>query len=899
MKTKKLLGILGLTAVMSAAIGFGMHNIQASAESTVYTSTEKDYWMFTSGSGDYTISLDNPATCQSAYVGVETVITPAAGVKDVGITLKALVDPMKKMIIYHDNQVSGVADADAIVYSYTSLKDPDRQISVIATNRGDRTWYTLALTDQLAVSGGYTYIAGTEYQTLGKTSSGAYTNAGTNYNYNTSLKAWGAIYQSGLEFIMTTDGEIKYNNSISLGNVTNTEFLATSKTALAGTKYEERYTPEYVAETLAQLATGARMEIKYYGVKSQKVDFHIRGINGSWIADNGGKGLESGLGLKHSVITYKKLNTLYVGETYKLSDLVYGGGYTFRNAENTSAALNLTGWYANSVNKTADNNEDSTWYKLSQMSKTVTMNEEGTYNMTLTGSMLGYWLTADFTKSFTFDVVNKTPVTYQAFGETVASFETKRWTDITMATPTEEQLAAVPAGFEFAGWEMNGNTYAAGSTFTVNGDGNAVVFNAKLSDVQKPTITAGDYTGTYYEGDELTLLPATVSDNSGEAIEATVSVSKNGESVAITDNKVALSKGTYTIVYTAKDSAGNEADAVTKTVVVKGNAVVKYINGDNVISTESYQPGQITLATFNAADAAEGYVFAGWAVNNEVYEAGANYNVGEEDVTFVAQFNAIEYTATLDYIEEGKVNETVTFTIENRDAKLAEIIAKLPTTNDGYGHSWKDLPTILPLENVTYVEVVGAIVYTITFEGVEGVAPITFTVETKDAIVLPALEERVGYTCAWSKSVSELALEDVTLTARYVAIEYTAKVIVNGTETEVTYTIEDREDKLVEISNMKPKADTEYYNYVWENPLPEELPLANGAVYTVVRQDVVDSGDSSNATSSDEPIESTGDSASSATDDEQSGGCSGTITGLTISTMFALGAVCLLKKKED
>ena len=898
MKTKNLLKVLALTTVMSAAIGLGVQSIQASA-ATIYTSSEKDYWMITDGSGDYAVSLDNPAVTWEAYKGVETVVTPAEGVEDIGITLKGMVYPMQKLLLFHDNYVNEELEADAIVYSFTSLSDPDRQISVIATQRDNSCWYTLALTDELEVRDGYTYIKGTDQLTMGlPDGSDSYEKTGY-----TKREAWGANYQGEIAFHIGADGSIYYTDYLVIGNVANENFLSTSKANLAGTEYEARYTSEYVTETLTQLASGARMEIKWYGVKTKTLDFHIRGINGSWIGDGGGRGLEYNLGVMHSTIIYKKVNTLYVGETYQLSDLLYGGGYTFRNAENSSAPLKLSGWYAKDVNLTAGTEDTSTWYNaLTQMDKTITLNTPGTYSMTMSGSFLGYYHWRDLPTEFTFEVVNKTPVVYQAFGETVDSLEVKRWTDITLKTLTEEQLQSIPNGYEFIGWETGDSTYAAGSVYKVNGNGTKVVFNAKLNDVQKPVITVADYAETYYDGDELTLLIATVSDNSGDDIEASVVVSKDGENVEITDNKLVLNAGTYTITYTAKDGAGNEADSVTKTVIVKEKTAVVYSDGENTISSETYKPGEITLATFNAEDVKEGYVFAGWKLGEDVYEAGASYTLGETPVTFVASFDAIEYTVTLDYIEEGKADEVITFTIENRTEKLAEIKGKLPNPNNGYGHSWQGLPTILPLENITCVEVVGAIVYTITFEGIEGVEPITFTVETKDEIVLPVLEEREGYTCAWNKTVSELGLEDVTLTAVYEAIEYTATVVVNGIETQVTYTIENREDKLTDILAMKPIADNEYYTYVWENALPEELPLENGHVYTVIRQDI-ENPDSGNSGSSDVDDNSTSNSASDSDSNEGSGdnlssGCFGSIGGLSVSIVLGIGAVCLLKKKR-
>ena len=171
---------------------------------------------------------------------------------------------------------------------------------------------------------------------------------------------------------------------------------------------------------------------------------------------------------------------------------------------------------------------------------------------------------------------------------------------------------------------------------------------------------------------------------------------------------------------------------------------------------------------------------------------------------------------------------------------------------------------------------------------------------------MPALAEKVGYTGAWDKAVADLALEDTTITAVYVAIEYTATVVVNGVETVVTYTIENREAKLVDIYNMKPIADNEYYTYVWETALPEELPLENGKVYTVLKQEVERPDDSSSADSSSEVEDSS--SSEEVVDSSSSNGafvisldgCFGGISGGMMALVAMLGAAAmLLKKKEE
>lgn len=578
MKRKKVVGLAALSmgAALSLGIGIGLGGIAASAE-TVYSSSERDYWVFTSGSGDYTVSLDTAARGEPTYKGVETVITPAEGVKDVGITLKGRVDPMQFSIFYNDNQVKGTADADAIVYTYTSMADPDKQVSIICTNRDNRSWYTLAFTDDLEVKDGFTYVAGTQQKAIGFRDMSHCDESGFNYGNENS---WGAIYNGDYWLKLDSEGKVYYNSTTDIGNIKNEDFLSLSKKNLSGTKYEERYTAEYAQEVISALSKGARMEIKWYGVKTDKLDFHIRQINGTWIGDAGGKGLESAA-TSTSIIAYKKRNVLYVGETYKLSDLVYAGLFSFR-----TDGKQLVGWYAKSVNKTADNNSDSLWYNgLTQLNKSVTMNEAGTYSLTIGGNMGNYYLPAadGYPRNMTFEVVNKTSVIYKANGAEQGRISAERWEEIALAEPSVEQLASLPAGYAFGGWKIGDKTYAAGDKYMVGGDGADVVCEAVIKDVQKPTITVGNYTEEYYDGDEVTLLAATVADNSGEELAAKIAVTKDGAAIEISaDNKIALTAGAYKVTYTAKDSAGNET-AEERTITVKP-CEVQYasltLNGD-------------------------------------------------------------------------------------------------------------------------------------------------------------------------------------------------------------------------------------------------------------------------------------------------------------------------------
>ncbi|MGN1053409.1 MAG: hypothetical protein ACI4SH_08500 [Candidatus Scatosoma sp.] len=406
-RQKKAFGWLvsSVLAVACAASSFSLLGNDAVADTTY------DYWEITKGSGTYSVSLDTAARGQTAYIGVETVVTRAnSDVSDIAVTVKGTVLPASNFIIYHDNQEKGVADADAIVYTYTSLKDPDKQISVVAVNRNNRTFYTCSLTDDIEIRNGYAYVSGTQQKLAGGAALGAETH---NYEGATSgnEKSWGAIYNGDTIMKVDSDGKVYFNTSSVLCDVTAEDFLTLSTSNLTGMPaqgYAERYTAEYVASVLSEISLGARLEIAWYGLKVDSVDFHIRGISGSWIADNGGRGLQYDLGVQHSWLAYKRTNTLYAGETYRLSDLIYCGGFSFRNSENESAKLSFSGYYAKTVGV-----EASTWYNgLTQISNAVTMNTTGTYYLTLSGSFLGqYFNSTQFPTDMTFEVIEKPTAT--------------------------------------------------------------------------------------------------------------------------------------------------------------------------------------------------------------------------------------------------------------------------------------------------------------------------------------------------------------------------------------------------------------------------------------------------------------------------------------------------------
>lgn len=261
----------------------------------------------------------------------------------------------------------------------------------------------------------------------------------------------------------------------------------------------------------------------------------------------------------------------------------------------------------------------------------------------------------------------------------------------------------------------------------------------------------------------------------------------------------------------------------------------------------------------------------------------------EDGKTYTVAKTPVEYTATLDYLEGD--DSTITYTVENRAEKLAEI-KNIVSSKSGadYEYTWAGLPEELPLENgKTYVETKTAAEYEIVFkvDGEQYGETVTFTADTKAELKFPTIPEKGGYTAAWDKAVADLTeWTDYEVNAVYTAIEYTATVVVDGAETTVTYTIENKAEKLAEIAAMLP-ANTAEYTYAWAETLPAELPLENGKTYTVTKTAVVVTPPTSEAPdNSEEPTTS-------------ESGCFGSVGGLSAGVLALGAAVMLLKKKEE
>ena len=213
------------------------------------------------------------------------------------------------------------------------------------------------------------------------------------------------------------------------------------------------------------------------------------------------------------------------------------------------------------------------------------------------------------------------------------------------------------------------------------------------------------------------------------------------------------------------------------------------LNGDIVVNAvytmdvytvsfdvEGVEPITFTVNTidnvkFPDVPAKEGYT-ASWSISEE--------DLTLADVTVNAVYTAIPYTVTFDV--EGV--EPITFTAET----IQDVVFPAAPAKDGYTASWSISEEDLTLADVTVSVVYTALPYTVTFD-VEGVEPITFTAETIQDVVFPTVPAKDGYTASWSISEEDLSLADVTVNAVYTAIVYTVTFDVEGVAP-ITFTVE-------------------------------------------------------------------------------------------------------------
>ncbi len=175
------------------------------------------------------------------------------------------------------------------------------------------------------------------------------------------------------------------------------------------------------------------------------------------------------------------------------------------------------------------------------------------------------------------------------------------------------------------------------------------------------------------------------------------------------------------------------------------------------------------VITEPTAPVKEGYAFVGWYNGDAAYDFSAEVT---EDLTLTAKWEIEIYTATVVYADE--TTEEISYTIENRTEKLAELSAKLHANTAEYTYTWSaELPAELPLADATYTEVATKVSYTVTFDG-ENAQQIEYGV----TVTKPEDPTKEGFAfggwyngeVAWNFE-TDTVTSDVNLTSKWTEVE--------------------------------------------------------------------------------------------------------------------------------
>lgn len=307
----KIIGCMLLFCVLVGGINLATHNANAS---TTEQSVGNRY--FTSTSGTVESFLNKSATNQSLYKGIRTEVSDLTVGEDVTVYYNGLVSPnaANSAVVYYDENNAGTMDAEAIIWTYTLANDRSKQLSIVNIRRSSSYYMTIALTDDIEIRDGYAYLAGTNQKTVGLSG----TKADSPYNGE------GFPGNISAEHKITAEGAISYNKTSQIALILSDEFLQAASENLAGTKYEHLYTKEYIQSLLTAFGTGSGdntsiLSLTYKSVRQEKIAFHLRGISGQWIGDNGGTYPWSGANTS-GFVTQKK-TTIFLNADNNLADL--------------------------------------------------------------------------------------------------------------------------------------------------------------------------------------------------------------------------------------------------------------------------------------------------------------------------------------------------------------------------------------------------------------------------------------------------------------------------------------------------------------------------------------------------------------------------------------------------
>ena len=233
-----------------------------------------------------------------------------------------------------------------------------------------------------------------------------------------------------------------------------------------------------------------------------------------------------------------------------------------------------------------------------------------------------------------------------------------------------------------------------------------------------------------------------------------------------------------------------------------------------------------------------GYTFKGW-YDNENLTGSPVTAIGDTETgnkEYWAKWEINQYTITVKP-ENGKADITIT------QDYGTPITAPADPTREGYTFTgWdRDIPAIMPAENVTVTAKWVVNQYTITFDTAGGSAVASITQNYGTAITAPANPTREGYTfIGWDKAIpSTMPAENMIITANWKVNQYTITFDSNG-GSEIAPITQDYGTAITAPANPT----REGYTFIgWDKAIPATMPAEDLTIKAQWRDIAVPTGE--------------------------------------------------------
>ena len=215
----------------------------------------------------------------------------------------------------------------------------------------------------------------------------------------------------------------------------------------------------------------------------------------------------------------------------------------------------------------------------------------------------------------------------------------------------------------------------------------------------------------------------------------------------------------------SEDSSSTGGDSSSETPVITTYSVTFDSNGGSAVATQTVEENATVTEPENPTKA--NYTFDGWLLNGEVYDF---FTPITTDIELKASWKAKTYTVTFEGVDG----------VEPITATYDQVLTNLPTLPEktGYNGDWKigeDVITNETVWNYTEDKTVTAVytgkTYTVTFEGVDGVEPITATYGEEYTLAVPPASDAFASFVGWMYEEELLTSEKWDIDAENIVLK--------------------------------------------------------------------------------------------------------------------------------